>query len=126
MVKIVIIRRDKACRPQDWIFISISNWPSQTLVVVFAKTEEQPIQDRDHKPEPAKQVCCLVSWRQLVTKPSTKGGERIEQGQNVGQRDALAIYGEQWVDGTELSIKPHYPNVINYWDLVNKYLLMIK
>lgn len=86
------------------------------MVVVFAKTEEQPIRDGDHKPEPAKQVCRLVGWRQLITKPSAEGGVRTEQGQNAGQWDALAIYGEHWVDGTGLSIKPHYLNMINYWE----------
>lgn len=69
------------------------------MVAVFAKTEEQPIRDGDHKPEPAKQVCHPVGRRQLIAKPSTAGGERIEQGQNAGQWDALAIYGEHWVDG---------------------------
>lgn len=54
--------------------------PSQTSVVIFAKTEEQTIRDWYHKPEPAKQVCYLVGRRQSITKPSIEGGERTKMG----------------------------------------------
>lgn len=61
-------------------------------LLTFTKTEEQTIQDWGHKPEPVKQVCYLVGRRQSITKPSIEGGERTQWGQNVGQRDALAMW----------------------------------